>query len=150
MSRQESSLKSFSSTFKGVTIMGENRIQRISNLIKKEVAEMLIREVKDPRIGMVTITGATVSKDLRIAHIYYSALGSEKQIKDSAIGLRQATKFIQREIGRRIRMRYTPAIDFQFDHSLEYGSHIDQILKDLSLPKEEEIPEEDAQDESEQ
>jgi ribosome-binding factor A len=149
MSKQESSFKSFSSTFKGVTIMGENRIQRISNLIKKEVAEMLIREVKDPRIGMVTITGATVSKDLRIAHIYYSALGSEKQIQDSTIGLRQATKFIQREIGRRIRMRYTPAIDFQFDHSLEYGSHIDQILQTLSFPKEEEIPEKDIEDKSE-
>ena len=130
--------------------MGENRIQRIATLIKKEVAEMLIREVKDPRIGMVTITGVAVSKDLRIAHIYYSALGSEKQIQDSAIGLRQAAKFIQREIGRRIRMRYTPAIDFQFDHSLEYGSHIDKILKDLSLPKEEEIPERDTKDESEQ
>ncbi len=111
---------------------------------------MLIREVKDPRIGMVTITGVTVSKDLRIAHIYYSAFGNEKQLQDSAIGLRQATKFIQHEIGRRIRMRYTPAIDFQFDHSLEYGSHIDQILQGLSLSKEEEIPEEDAQVESEQ
>jgi len=130
--------------------MGENRIERIANLIKKEVAEMLIREVKDPRIGMVTITGATVSKDLRIAHIYYSAFGNEKQLQDSAIGLRQATKFIQREIGRRIRMRYTPAIDFQFDHSLEYGSHIDKILQDLSVPKEEDIPEKDAKDESEQ
>jgi ribosome-binding factor A len=130
--------------------MGENRIQRIANLIKKEVAEMLIREVKDPRIGMVTITEVTVSKDLRIAHIYYSALGSEKQNQDSAIGLRQATKFIQREIGQRIRMRYTPAIDFQFDHSLEYGSHIDKILQDLSLPKEEEVPKKDAKEESEQ
>ena len=130
--------------------MGENRIQRIATLIKKEVAEMLIREVKDPRIGMVTITGVAVSKDLRIAHIYYSALGSEKQIQDSVIGLRQAAKFIQREIGRRIRLRYTPAIDFQFDHSLEYGSHIDKILQDLSLHKEEKIPEKDAKDESEQ
>jgi ribosome-binding factor A len=130
--------------------MGENRIQRIATLIKKEVAEMLIREVKDPRIGMVTITGVAVSKDLRIAHIYYSALGSEKQIQDSVIGLRQAAKFIQREIGRRIRLRYTPAIDFQFDHSLEYGSHIDKILQDLSLPKEEETSEKNIEDESEQ
>ena len=129
--------------------MGENRIQRIAKLIKKEVAEMLLRDVKIS-IGMVTITGVKVSKDLRIAHIYYSALGSEKHIQDSAIGLRQATKFIQREIGRRIRMRYTPAIDFQFDHSLEYGSHIDKILKDLALPKEEEISEKDLQDDSEQ
>ncbi|MCX8012584.1 MAG: 30S ribosome-binding factor RbfA, partial [Desulfobacterota bacterium] len=52
--------------------MGENRVERISNLIKREVAAMLAREVKDPRIGMVTITGVKVSKDLRIAHIYYS------------------------------------------------------------------------------
>ena len=130
--------------------MGENRIERIANLIKKEVAEMLIREVKDPRIGMVTITGVKVSKDLRIAHIYYSAIGSEKQIQDSAIGLRQATKFIQREIGRRIRIRYTPAIDFQFDHSLEYGSHIDKILRNLAPPKDKEVPEKETRDESEQ
>lgn len=115
--------------------MGENRIERISNLIKKEVAEMLTREVKDPRIGMATITGVKVSKDLRNAHIYYSVLGSEKEVKDSAIGLKQATKFIQRELGRRIRIRYTPIIDFQFDHSLEYGSHIEKILKDLTIPR---------------
>lgn len=112
--------------------MGENRIERISNLIKREVAAMLIREVKDPRIGMVSITGVKVSKDLRVAHIYYSVIGDEKQKKDSALGLKQATKFIQWELGRRIKIRYTPIIDFQFDSSLEYGDRIEKILRGLS------------------
>jgi ribosome-binding factor A len=115
-----------------VMAMGENRIERISNLIKREVAIMLAREVKDPRIGMVTITRVKVSKDLRIAHIYYSVIGDEKQKKDSALGLKQATKFIQWELGRRIRIRYTPIIDFQFDPSLEYGIRIEKIIRSLS------------------
>ena len=117
--------------------MASKRVDRVSNLLKKEVAQMLTKEVKDPRIGMVTITGAKVSRDLRHAHIYYSVVGSEKEIRDSAIGLKQATNFIQRQLGRRIRLRYTPIIDFQFDHSLEYGGHIEKILQSISISKDE-------------
>ena len=117
--------------------MASKRVERVSNLLKKEVAQMLTKEVKDPRIGMVTITGAKVSRDLRHAHIYYSVVGSEKEIRDSAIGLKQATNFIQRQLGRRIRLRYTPIIDFQFDHSLEYGGHIEKILQSISISKDE-------------
>jgi len=109
------------------------RADRVSHLVKKEVAKMLTKEVKDPRIGMVTITDVTVSADLRYAHIYYSVMGSEKEIKDSTVGLKQATKFIQRQLGRRIHLRYTPLIDFQFDHSLEYGSHIEKILQSIPV-----------------
>jgi ribosome-binding factor A len=112
--------------------MGSKRVERVSCLLKREVAEMLTKEVKDPRIGMVTITGVKLSSDLRYAHIYYSVVGSEKEIRDSAIGLNRATKFIQRKLGRRIRLRYTPIIDFQFDHSLEYGSRIEEILQTIS------------------
>ena len=117
--------------------MASKRVDRVSNLLKKEVAQMLTKEVKDPRIGMVTITGAKVSRDLRHAHIYYSVVGSEKEIRESAIGLKQATNFIQRQLGRRIRLRYTPIIDFQFDHSLEYGGHIEKILQSISISKDE-------------
>jgi len=113
------------------------RVDRVAYLLKKEIAEMLTKEVKDPRIGMVTITGANVSRDLRHAHIYYSVVGNEKEIRDSAIGLKQATKFIQRQLGRRIRLRYTPIIEFQFDHSLEYGSHIEKILQSISISRNE-------------
>ena len=117
----------------GGVVMEEKRVDRVSHLIKKEVAEMLTKEVKDPRIGMVSITDVAVSKDLRHAHIYYSVVGSEKNIRDTALGLKRATGFIQRQLGRRLCLRYTPVIDFQFDHSLEYGSRIGQIIKSLSL-----------------
>jgi ribosome-binding factor A len=111
--------------------MEYKRADRVSLAVKREVAEMLIREIKDPRIGMVTVTGVTMSPDLRHARIYYSVLGGEKEIKDSAAGLKQATPYIQRQIGHRIRLRFTPELDFQYDHSLEYGSHIEQLLKSI-------------------
>ena len=111
--------------------MEYSRSDRVAQLIKRVVAEMLETEIKDPRIGMVTITDVTVSKDLRTAHIYYSTLGSAEQRRTTELGLRQATTFIQRELGHRVRLRYTPAIDFRFDSSMEYGSHIEQLLHDI-------------------
>ena len=111
--------------------MDYSRSDRVAHLIKRVVAEMLDTEIKDPRIGMVTITDVSVSKDLRTAHIYYSTLGSEEERRATGLGLRQATAFIQRELGHRVRLRYTPAIDFRFDPSMEYGSHIEKLLHDL-------------------
>jgi ribosome-binding factor A len=113
------------------------RADRVSGLLRKEIAEVLAKKVKDPRVSMVTITGVKVSPDLRSAYVYFSVLGNEKEIKDSTIGLERATKFIQRQLGKRISLRYTPIIDFQFDKSLEYGSHIDKILQGISSPHEE-------------
>jgi len=113
------------------------RVDRVSGLLRKEIAEVLAKEVKDPRVGMVTVTGVDVSPDLRSARVYFSVMGSEKEIRDSTIGLERATKFIQRRLGKRIRLRYTPIIDFRFDKSLEYGSHIDSILQEISPSPEE-------------
>ncbi|MBN2467018.1 MAG: 30S ribosome-binding factor RbfA [Deltaproteobacteria bacterium] len=112
--------------------MESNRANRVAHLIKKEVAEMLAREVKDPRIGMATITDVVVSKDLRYAHIYYSRLGTEKEVRDAGVGLKRATKFIQGQLGRRLALRFTPIIEFRFDKSLEYGNRIDKILHEIS------------------
>lgn len=111
--------------------MEYSRADRVAHLIKRVVAEMLATEIKDPRIGMVTITDVTVSRDLRTAHIYYSTLGSEEQRRVSSQGLCQATPFIQRELGHRVRLRYTPEIDFRFDSSMDYGSHIEKLLHDI-------------------
>jgi ribosome-binding factor A len=111
----------------------DKRVDRISHLIKREVADMLRREVKDPRIGMVSITEVNLSKDLRYAHIYYSVIGEEKAVSDSTVGLKKATGFIQRQLGHRLCLRYTPIIDFRFDSSLEQGSRMEQIIRDLSL-----------------
>jgi ribosome-binding factor A len=114
----------------------DKRVDRISHLIKKEVADMLTREVKDPRIGMVSITEVKLSKDLRHAHIYYSVMGEEKAVSDSMIGLKRATGFIQRQLGHRLSLRYTPIVDFRFDTSLEQGSRMEQIIRDLTLEAE--------------
>ena len=97
---------------------------------------MLLREIKDPRIGFVTVTDVEVTGDLREAKIYVSIMGGEEQIQSSLEGLHSALGFIRREIGRRIRLRFTPEISFALDNSLDYGEHIQKIL--LKIEKERE------------
>jgi len=107
------------------------RADRVSDLLKKEISQMLLREVKDPHIGFITITGVEVSRDLHIAKIFYTILGDEKQISESGQALNRASHFIKKQLGKRLRMRYIPDILFKYDHSLEYGTKIDDILAHL-------------------
>ncbi|MCK5256590.1 MAG: 30S ribosome-binding factor RbfA [Deltaproteobacteria bacterium] len=107
------------------------RADRVSDLLKKEISELLLREVKDPHIGFITITDVEVSKDLQVAKVYYTILGDEKQLRESAQALNRASRFIKRQLGKRLRMRYIPDIIFKYDHSLEYGNRIDDILSHL-------------------
>ena len=101
---------------------------------------MILRELKDPRIGFVTVTQVELTGDLREAKIYVSIMGSEQQIKDCWQGLQSALGFIRREIGRRIRLRYTPEISFALDKSLDYSAHIQELL--LKIKTEEQQKEE--------
>ncbi len=107
------------------------RADRVSDLLKKEISQLLLREVKDPHIGFITITDVEVSKDLQVANVYYTILGDEKQLRESAQALNRASRFIKRQLGKRLRMRYIPDIIFKYDHSLEYGNRIDDILSHL-------------------
>jgi ribosome-binding factor A len=107
------------------------RADRVSDLLKKEISQLLLREVKDPHIGFITITDVEVSKDLQIAKVYYTILGDEKQLRESAQALKRVSRFIKRQLGKRLRMRYIPDIIFKYDHSLEYGNRIDDILSHL-------------------
>lgn len=107
------------------------RADRVSDLLKKEISQLLLREVKDPHIGFITITDVEVSKDLQIAKVYYTILGDEKQLRESAQALNRASRFIKRQLGKRLRMRYIPDIIFKYDHSLEYGNRINYILSHL-------------------
>lgn len=107
------------------------RADRVSDLLKKEISGLLLREVKDPHIGFITITDVEVSKDLQVAKVYYTILGDEKQLRESAQALNRASRFIKRQLGKRLRMRYIPDIIFKYDHSLEYGNRIDDILSHL-------------------
>ncbi|MBW1823878.1 MAG: 30S ribosome-binding factor RbfA [Deltaproteobacteria bacterium] len=107
------------------------RADRVSDLLKEEISQLLLREVKDPHIGFITITDVEVSKDLQVAKVYYTILGDEKQLRESAQALNRASRFIKRQLGKRLRMRYIPDIIFKYDHSLEYGNRIDDILSHL-------------------
>ncbi len=104
------------------------RIEKLQELIKQEMGKMLLTDLKDPRIGFVTVTDVEMTGDLREAKIYVSVMGGSEQVKSSLEGLNSALGFIRREIGQRIRLRFTPEISFALDTSLDYGDHIQKLL----------------------
>ena len=104
------------------------RIEKLQELIKQEMSKMLLKELKDPRIGFVTVTDVEMTGDLREAKIYVSVMGGEEQVKSSLEGLNSALGFVRREIGQRIHLRFTPEISFALDTSLDYGDHIQKLL----------------------
>ena len=110
------------------------RIEKLQELIKQEVGKMLLYDIKDPRIGFVTVTEVEMTGDLREAKIFVSIMGNDEQIKNSMEGLQSALGFIRREIGKRIRLRFTPEISFAPDKSLDYSEHIQKLL--LKIEKE--------------
>lgn len=114
--------------------MGSVRVEKIQELIKEQTSEIIMRELKDPRVGFVTVTEVDVSGDLRNAKIYVSIFGSDKQIEDSWRGLNSSLGFIRRELAHRIRLKFIPEIKLFMDTSLEYSSHIQKLL--LKVEKE--------------
>ena len=112
------------------------RADRVADLLKEEISQMLLKEVKDPRIGFVTITGVEVSKDLQVAKVFYTVLGDTAQVKESDEALSRVSHYIKRQLGKRLRMRYIPDVIFKYDHSLEYGAKIDSILEHIRSPEE--------------
>ena len=111
--------------------MSELRVLTMLEFIKQEVSSMLLREVKDPRLGFVTVTGVHLTGDLREATVYVSLFGSEKEKKESMTALEMATGFIRRELGKRLKIYYTPQISFEQDTSLDYGMHIEGLIKQI-------------------
>jgi ribosome-binding factor A len=107
------------------------RPQRVALEIQHEISSMLVRGLKDPRIGFVTVTGVDLSPDLRHAKVFVSVMGSEKQKKGTMEALGHAAGWIRHELGQRIRMRYLPELIFLPDISQEYGEKIDRLLDEI-------------------
>jgi len=105
--------------------------------MKKEVASIVEKDLKDPRIGFITITNVELSNDLRHAKIFFSSLGNEEEQKRSLAGLDNAKGFIRKEIASRIQLRYAPEILFRIDNSIEHGVKIAQILSEINADEEE-------------
>ncbi|MCQ9207858.1 MAG: 30S ribosome-binding factor RbfA [Omnitrophica bacterium] len=108
--------------------MGQERVQRVAGEIQKEIGVILRDEVNDPRIGFVTIASVDLSRDCRVAKVYFSLLGSEKQLRDTQVGLGRSKGFIRRLLAQRLKLRYTPEIIFKLDKSAEYSIHISAVL----------------------
>jgi ribosome-binding factor A len=99
--------------------------------IQQEIGMMLFRNVKDRRIGLVTVTGVELSPDLRHARVFITAMGGEKEKKESLEALNHASGWIRHELGQRIRMKFLPEIVFRADNSQEYGERIDRLLDEI-------------------
>lgn len=111
--------------------MGEGRARRVAELVKQEVASLLTRGVKDPRVGFVSVMEVRMSPDLRYANVYVSLYGSEKERKGSLAGLRSSTGWVRREIGKRLRLRHTPELRFYADTTLEDAFHLEDIFREI-------------------
>jgi ribosome-binding factor A len=111
--------------------MQGKRLERVNQLIKEEISLLLQRELKDPRLGFVTVTEVEVSADLRHAKVYCSVLGPEIQWARSFEALESARGFVWSWLRRHLDLRVTPEIDFRPDRSMEHAAHIQSLLADL-------------------
>lgn len=113
-----------------------SRLARISEELKREISDIIRNELKDPRIPMMTsVTKVEVTNDLKYAKVYVSILEDEDAIKNAFDGLNSAAGFVRKEVGSRVRLRYTPQIIFVRDTSIEYGAHISKLLHDINTNK---------------
>ena len=109
--------------------MQGKRLDRINQLIKEEVSVVLQRELKDPRLGFVTVTDVETSKDLRVAKVFVSVLGDDKQWTGSMAALRSARGFIRSWLRQNLDLRVVPELDFRPDRSMEHAAKIQSLLK---------------------
>jgi len=106
------------------------RSQRVSDLIREEIADIIMNKLKDPRVGFITVTGAKITEDLKIATIYISVLKPEERESTLEI-LNSAKGFIRAELSKRLRMKFIPSLTFRVDESIEYGDKIERLLKEI-------------------
>lgn len=110
------------------------RVERLNEQLKREISDILRFEVKDPRIGMVTVTGARASTDLALAQIFVSIAGDEGERAETLEGLAAASPYIRSELGKRMKIRKIPELRFRSDESLDYAMRIERLLGEVLPP----------------
>ena len=108
--------------------MPSRRQQQVGDLIQREISVLVQRELKDPRLGFVTVTSVEVSPDLRYARVFYSVMGTPEEQKGTQAALDHATGFLRHELAGRIEMRYVPELSFRNDPSIAQGDRIARLL----------------------
>ena len=105
-----------------------SRAQRIAEQIQREMAELIRLELKDPRVGLVTITGVEVTQDYEHAKVFFTLLGEAQQAADSLVGLQRAAGFLRSQLSRRMQLRIIPQLHFIYDESVERGIHLSKLI----------------------
>jgi ribosome-binding factor A len=114
--------------------VGSRRIARVQDLVKEEIARLLLFKIKDPRLRSVTVTHVKMTADLRRAVVFYGVFDDDMDRDEVNTGLVQAAGFIRREVGRTVGLKFVPHLEFEFDQSMEYAQHIDRLFKELGIP----------------
>ena len=114
--------------------MVTKRLARLNEQLKREVSELVLRKVRDPRVGLVTITSVEVAGDLGSARVYVRTQDPNDELNESLAGLEAAAPFLRRELGRTLHLRRVPELRFQQDHSLDQARRIEEILSDVLSP----------------
>lgn len=115
--------------------MTVRRADRVADQVREAIAELLLRgDIKDPRIGMVTLTGVRMSDDLRHAKVFFSVVGDAATQKRTLAGLRSAAGFVRREVARRLQLRFAPEVMFEFDAGPERAQRVAELLHSTEPP----------------
>ena len=105
------------------------RSDRVGDLLLKVLAALLVREIRDPRVRGINLTGVKVSKDLRHARIFFSVFGAETNKNDALAGLKRATGFIRSKLGKELSLRFVPSIEFSYDETEAEAQRIESLLR---------------------
>jgi ribosome-binding factor A len=111
--------------------MEYQRSDRVGDLILEVIAELLRKEIRDPRVRSVSLTGVKVSKDLRHARVYFNLLGGRDDRAEASAGLKSAAGFIRSKVAKQLKLRYAPSIEFTYDDTEDEAQRIDELLKQV-------------------
>jgi ribosome-binding factor A len=112
--------------------MPTRRQERVSGQIHRELSQLLVREVRDPRLAEVTITDVRITPDLQLARIYFTVLGGAEEEKAARTGLESASGYLRTQLAARIKLRLAPELAFEPDRSAEHGRRIEQLLDEIA------------------
>ena len=108
-----------------------SRSQRVAEQVRRELAELIRLEVKDPRVGFITLTDVEITPDYAHAKVFFTSMRGEEGLDEILVGLRRASGFLRRELGKRVRIHTLPELHFHYDSSVERGSRMSQLIDEV-------------------
>ncbi len=114
--------------------MSDGRMRRVDEAVREVLSDAIAKDLQDPRVGFVTVTGVKTSPDLRHARVYVSVLGDDQARADSLTGLRSAHGFLQSRVAAELKIKHTPTLTFEYDESIDRGMRISQLIDEGPNP----------------